>query len=237
MMQISIENLTKEYSEKQVLNIGNHRMHKGKIMGIVGANGAGKSTLIKILGGLEKPTRGNIFYNGVQDFNQIYRDITVVFQHPYLLSTDVFHNIAYPMKVRKYKKKDIKNRVNTLLHEMEIENLKDQRANTLSGGEGQKVALARAISFYPSLLLLDEPTANIDPNSMVVMEKMIKKINQSHKTTIVIVTHSLAQAKRLCTEIMVMDKGKIIEAGNVKQVMFHPQNRITKNLIQKESIT
>ena len=141
------------------------------------------------------------------------------------------------MKVRKYKKKDIKNRVNTLLHEMEIENLKDQRANTLSGGEGQKVALARAISFYPSLLLLDEPTANIDPNSMVVMEKMIKKINQSHKTTIVIVTHSLAQAKRLCTEIMVMDKGKIIEAGNVKQVMFHPQNRITKNLIQKESIT
>lgn len=233
-MNISVENLLKEYDNKPVLNIDHHSIREGKIIGVVGANGAGKSTFIKILGGLEKPTRGRILYNGIQDFNKIYRDVTVVFQQPYLLDSTVQNNIAYPMKVRKYKKQDIKHRVDALMREMGIEDLKNQRANTLSGGEKQKVALARAVSFYPSLLLLDEPTANIDPNSMVVMEKMIKKINEAHKTTIIIVTHNLTQAKRLCDEVIVMNTGKIVEIGSVEQVMLKPQNPITRNLIHKE---
>lgn len=97
------------------------------------------------------------------------------------------------------------------MKEMEIEHLAKQKARTLSGGERQKLALARAIIFNPSLLLLDEPTANIDPDSMNTMEGMIRKFNKIRKATIIIITHNPAQAKRLCDEIIIMDKGKIIK--------------------------
>ncbi|HHT50443.1 MAG TPA: ATP-binding cassette domain-containing protein [Eubacteriaceae bacterium] len=208
-MDIFIENLTKEYENKRVLDIDTLNINQGRIIGIVGSNGAGKSTLIKILGGLEQPDSGSISYNGEKDFDKIYRDITIVFQQPYLLVSNVYNNIAYPLKVRKYKNSDIKNRVNTIMKDMGIDYLAKQKARTLSGGERQKVALARAIIFNPSLLLLDEPTANIDPDSMNTMEDTIKKFNKTNGSTIIIVTHNPEQAKRLCDEIIVMDKGKI----------------------------
>lgn len=210
-MNIIIKNISKEYENKRVLDIDTLNIDKGRIIGIVGSNGAGKSTLIKILGGLEKPNSGSISYNGQRDFQKVLRDITIVFQHPYLLVTNVYNNIAYPLKVRKCKKSDIKNRVNAIMKEMEIEHLAKQKARTLSGGERQKLALARAIIFNPSLLLLDEPTANIDPDSMNTMEGMIRKFNKIRKATIIIITHNPAQAKRLCDEIIIMDKGKIIK--------------------------
>jgi tungstate transport system ATP-binding protein len=236
-MNISIKNITKEYDNKLILNIDNYNIKKGKIIGIVGANGAGKSTLVKILGGLEKASGGRLLYDGEQDFNKIYKEITVVFQHPYLLTTSVYNNIAYPLKLRKFKKQEIKNEVNKLMEDVEIKDLEKQRANTLSGGERQKVALARALAFNPSLLLLDEPTANIDPNSMVIMENMIKKINKTKGTTIIIVTHNLAQAKRICDKVIVMDRGEIIEAGDIEEIMQNPQNIVTRNLINKEFIS
>lgn len=236
-MNLSIKNITKEYHNKCVLDIDNLHIQKGQIIGIVGANGAGKSTLVKIIGGMEKASEGKLIYQGQHDFNKIYKEVTLVFQHPYLLATSVYNNIAYPLKIRKFKSSEIKNRVNALMQEMGIKNLAKQRSNTLSGGERQKVALARALIFNPSLLLLDEPTANIDPNSMTIMENMIKKVNKSKGTTIIIVTHNLAQAKRLCEKVIVMDKGKIIEEGEVEKVMLNPQNIVTRNLINKEIIS
>ena len=236
-MNLSIKNITKEYHNKCVLDIDNLHIQKGQIIGIVGANGAGKSTLVKIIGGMEKASEGKLIYEGQHDFNKIYKEVTLVFQHPYLLATSVYNNIAYPLKIRKFKSSEIKNRVNALMQEMGIKNLAKQRSNTLSGGERQKVALARALIFNPSLLLLDEPTANIDPNSMTIMENMIKKVNKSKGTTIIIVTHNLAQAKRLCEKVIVMDKGKIVEEGEVGKVMLNPQNIVTRNLINKEIIS
>lgn len=236
-MNITIKNITKVYDNKQVLNIEDFTIEKGKIIGIVGANGAGKSTLVKIIGGLEKASDGRLLYDGESDFNKIYKEVTVVFQHPYLLATSVYNNIAYPLKLRRFKKTIIKNVVNILMEDMKIKDLEKQRASTLSGGERQKVALARALAFNPSLLLLDEPTANIDPNSMVIMENMIKKINKIKGTSIIIVTHNLAQAKRLCHKVIVMDKGEIVEEGDVEEIMHKPQNIITRSLINKELIS
>lgn len=236
-MNISIKNITKEYDDKLILNIDNLIIKKSKIIGIVGSNGAGKSTLVNIIGGLEKASGGRLLYDGEQDLNKIYKEITVVFQHPYLLMTSVYNNIAYPLKLRKFKKHKIKNEVIMLLEDMEIRDLEKQRANTLSGGERQKVALARALAFNPSLLLLDEPTANIDPNSMVIMENMIKKINKTKGTTIIIVTHNLAQARRICDKVIVMDRGEIIEEGDIEEIMQNPQNIVTRNLINKEFIS
>lgn len=210
-MKVSIQNITKEYENKRVLDIPQHCFSQGKITGIVGVNGAGKSTLIRILGGLEEPSQGQVFYNGDPEFEKYYREITLVFQHPYLLSSSVYHNIAYPLKVRKWPRKDIQHCVKQTMQELDIEHLRDQRATTLSGGERQKVALARAGCFNPSLLLLDEPTANIDPHSIQVLESYIKKLNREKGTTIIIVTHNMEQAQRLCDERITMEEGRIIE--------------------------
>ncbi|QEK11567.1 ATP-binding cassette domain-containing protein [Crassaminicella thermophila] len=231
-MQISINNLVKEYNGHRVLDVGYLNINKGTILGIIGPNGAGKSTLIKIIGGLEEATSGQVYYNGKKIYSQ--KDITVVFQKPYLLRTTVFNNVAYPLMIRKEKKKAINNKVNKILKEIGIENLKNQKAWTLSGGEMQKVALARALIFRPSLLILDEPMSNMDPSSIAIMEEMIKKINQIEKTTVIIITHSLQQAKRICKEVVFMHKGKVQEFGSMKEVIFNPKNHITKAFIQGE---
>src|SRR5690554_5605230 len=209
-MKVNIQNITKEYKGKRVLDLPEYSFHQGKITGIVGANGAGKSTLIRILGGLEKPSQGQVFYNGEPQMEKYYREITVVFQQPYLLSSTVYRNIAYPLRVRKWPRKEIDHCVRHTMKELAIEHLKNQRATTLSGGERQKVALARAGAFNPSLLLLDEPTASIDPDSIQVLENYILRLNRERGTTIVMVTHNMDQAQRLCDVRLTLDQGRMV---------------------------
>ncbi|WZL72128.1 ABC transporter ATP-binding protein [Clostridiaceae bacterium 35-E11] len=231
-MEISICNLVKDYETRRVVDIENLKIKKGSFLGIIGPNGAGKSTLVRMLGGLEEPTKGQILYNG--KINPVYRDITVVFQKPYLLRTTVFHNIAYPLIIRKENKKEITKKVNVVLEEMELHDLKDKKSWNLSGGEMQKVALARALIFKPSLLILDEPTANIDPSSMAIMEKMVQKINEREKTTVIMITHNLQQARRICKEVVFMHQGKVKEVGVMEQVIFHPKDSAVKKFIEGE---
>lgn len=231
-MEISICNVVKDYGGRRVVDIESLKIKEASRFGIIGPNGAGKSTLVRMIGGLEGPTKGQILYNG--KINPVYRDITVVFQKPYLLRTTVFHNIAYPLIIRKEKKKEITRKVNAILEEMGLYDLKDKKAWTLSGGEMQKIALARALIFKPSLLILDEPTANIDPSSMAIMEEMIKKINEREKTTVIMITHNLQQTKRICKEVAFMYQGKVKEVGFVEQVILRPQNPFVKKFIEGE---
>lgn len=233
-MNIQISNLIKEYEKRRVLDIDELNIKKGSLCGIIGPNGAGKSTLIKMIGGLEEATAGFVHYNGESMSGKHNRKITVVFQKPYLLRTTVFHNIAYPLMIRNEKKKDIERKVNQILEEMGLEDFRDKKSWTLSGGEMQKVALARALVFKPSLLLLDEPTANIDPSSIASMEEMIKKINEREETTVLIITHNIQQAKRLCKEVVFMHKGKIEEYGEMKRVIFEPKNPMTEAFVKGE---
>jgi tungstate transport system ATP-binding protein len=233
-MELSIYNLIKEYDGHRVVDIDSLTINQGSLLGIIGPNGAGKSTLLRLIGGLEKPTSGEIYYDG-QPFNpDIYKKMTVVFQKPYLLRTTVFQNVAYPLKIRKENKEDIKRKTDQILKEMGLEFLKEQKSWTLSGGEMQKVALARALIFKPDLLILDEPTANIDPSSIAVMERMIQKIHEEENTTIIIVTHNLQQAKRLCKEVAFMHKGRIEEKGDASQILYNAQKETTSTFIQGE---
>ncbi len=233
-MELSIYNLIKEYDGHRVVDIDSLTINQGSLLGIIGPNGAGKSTLLRLIGGLEKPTSGEIYYDG-QPFNpDIYKKMTVVFQKPYLLRTTVFQNVAYPLKIRKENKEDIKRKTDQILKEMGLEFLKEQKSWTLSGGEMQKVALARALIFKPDLLILDEPTANIDPSSIAVMERMIQKIHEEEDTTIIIVTHNLQQAKRLCKEVAFMHKGRIEEKGDASQILYNAQKETTSTFIQGE---
>ena len=208
-MEVSIKNLKKSYSDKLVLDIEQLTMEKGKITGIIGPNGSGKSTLLNIVAGLDRVFSGIIEYNQKSINKEIYKQMTLVTQKPYLLKRKVYENIEYPLKVRKVKKREMKRRVKDIIQRFEIEELTDKKAHRLSGGESQKVSLARALVFEPRLLLLDEPTSNIDPESIKIMEREILKYNRETKGTVLIVTHNIEQSKRLCDNIVYLEEGKV----------------------------
>lgn len=233
-MDLQITNLQKYYSGRCVLNIENQMIKKGSFLGIIGPNGSGKSTLVKIIAGLVEASNGAVGYNGNRLTTAVRQSMTLVFQKPYLLRTTVFNNIAYPLVVRKVKRQEISERVNSVMESLDIRSLRDQKAWTLSGGETQKVALARAIVINPSLLLLDEPTANIDPGSILVMEENIKRFHEQGNSTVIIVTHNLQQGKRLCNDIAFIHKGEIIESGSVDDIFNHPKNTLTEKFIAGE---
>ena len=157
-MRIEIEKLKKAYQGVMVLDIERMTIKTGKITAIVGPNGAGKSTLLNLIGNLIQKDEGRILYNGDEKVPE--KDLTLVFQEPYLIASTVKKNIAYPMKLRKFSKEAIEARIRELAEELNLEALLNKKANQLSLGEVQKVALARALSFKPELLLLDEPCAS-----------------------------------------------------------------------------
>lgn len=208
-MEIMIRNLTKDYGDRTVLNIDSLLFENNKFYGIIGPNGAGKSTLLRIISGLEQYSAGDIWYDKCELHEKLYKDITYMSQRHYLMRTTVFHNIAYPLKLRKVPKNIIERKVNQIMQELQLEALKDQLATKLSGGESQRVALARALVFEPKLLLLDEPTANIDPEAMKLIENMILKRHSDKIGTTIMVTHNIGQAKRLCDEILMINQGKL----------------------------
>lgn len=235
-MNIHCENVTKQYEGKKVLDIDTLHIKRGALCGIIGPNGAGKSTLVKIIAGLEMPTSGNVYYGHKPKSQPPFEIMTMVFQKPYLIRTTVEKNIAYPLKIRGWDRNKIDERTTELLQDIGLAEFRNQKSWHLSGGEIQKVALARALSFKPKLLLLDEPTANIDPPSIAVIEKMLKKANENQHTTVIIITHNLQQAKRLCNHVVFMHKGKVIETGSEDQIIYHPKDDRTRRFIEGELI-
>lgn len=207
-MEVQLSRVIKTYDLRTVLNIEALTFEKGRIHGIIGPNGAGKSTMLKIIAGLETQTQGTVLYDG-QVFNaQLLKEMTYMSQHHYLLRTSVYHNVAYPLKLRKVPKEEIQEKVEAILKEFGLYELRHQLATSLSGGEAQKVALARALIFEPKLLLLDEPTANIEPHSIDFIEKAIIKRNHEQYMTIITITHNMEQANRLCHQLVRIEDGK-----------------------------
>lgn len=231
-MKLEIENLKKSYGDLCVLDVASLIIASEKITALVGPNGAGKSTLLNLIADLMDRDSGMILYD---DKAQIpLSKMTLVFQEPYLISSTVRKNIAYPMKVRKMDKLLIDEKVGILAGELNLEPLLEKKADQLSLGEVQKVALARALALEPELLLLDEPCASIDPYASSEIEKLLKKMNREKKTTIIIVTHNLAQAKRLADDVVLLNKGKIVESQSAVQFFESPQKAETKRFIQGE---
>ena len=208
-MEISIHNLEKYYSQKQILNIEDLKIERGKITGLIGPNGSGKTTLLRILSGLDKDFFGVIKYDGKLLDDNIYKKMTLVTQKPYLFRRKVYDNIDYPLRVRGINKDIRREKVKKIMERFEIEELRDKKGHLLSGGESQKVSLARALVFNPDLLFLDEPTSNIDPVSIKIIEREILKFNEETKGTILIVTHNIEQSKRLCHNIVYLKSGKV----------------------------
>lgn len=231
-MRIEIENLKKTYQGIEVLNIERLAVRDGKITAIVGPNGAGKSTLLNLIGNLLEKDEGVIRYDGDKKVPE--KNITLVFQEPYLISTTVRKNIAYPMKLRNISREVIEARIRELSKELNLNELLDKRADQLSLGEVQKVALARALSFEPELLLLDEPCASIDPYTTSEIEKILMKMNHRRGTTMIMVTHNLAQARRLADDVILLKKGKLAECCGAERFFVHPENEETKKFVEGE---
>lgn len=236
-MRLYIKNLTKEYEGRRVLDVDELNIDSGSLCGIIGPNGAGKSTLLSIAAGLLTPTTGELYYGDALSQQAPYRDVTLVFQAPYLIRTTVWKNIAYPLKLRGWDSDSIEKRVSELAEEFGLTGFLKQKSWKLSGGELQKAALARALSFHPKLLLLDEPTANVDPATTSEIERILKKINEKEGTTVLLITHNLVQARRLCRDVMFMDRGRVMEYGDGEVLLKSPQHELTKQFVAGELLT
>ncbi len=234
-----IKNIKKQYEERIVLDIPSLDIHSGEILAIVGPSGSGKSTLLRILNFLESPTYGTIEYQGQPIVPEnvslkIRRQLTTVFQHPALLMGSVEKNVVFGLRLRG--EKDGKVKVNAVIEQLGLTALAKKAAKNLSGGEAQRVALARALLIDPVVLFLDEPTANLDPYNVGLIEEVIREINHTQKTTIVFVTHNVFQAKRLANRVAFMVNGKIVEIAPKEEFFENPKDPRTSSFLKGEFV-
>jgi tungstate transport system ATP-binding protein len=228
--------------DREVLHIRKLAVKKGCIYGVIGPSGAGKSTLLRIINLLTPADSGKIYYGGKpapangQEKLALQRRMAMVFQKTLLFKGSVWSNIAYGLKARKYSKAEIATRVNNLLNQLGMEELANQHADTLSGGEAQRVAIARAIAFEPELLLLDEPTANLDPANIELIEDMIINLARSRDITVVMVTHNIFQARRIADQVIFIDQGQIVEMGPAEKIFNDPDNEKTRLFVEGKII-
>lgn len=237
---LRLHDIKKTYGDREVLNIEDLSISKGGITGILGPNGSGKTTLLRIMGLLIPSDTGRVEVLGKKvkwDKNLILklrRQISIVTQTSYMFEGTVYYNVAYGLKVRSTRESKIRSTVMECLNMVGMQDFVNRDARTLSGGERQKVAIARALAIKPKILFLDEPTSNIDPTSGLEIEKYVRHINQEYKTTIVLVTHNLFQAKRLTDEITFLWEGKLVERGATKDIFNNPQDNRTKAFLSGE---
>ena len=222
-VKIEANAIVKTYQDKPVLALkGAYQdlvFEPGQIYGIIGPNGSGKTTLLKIMAGLIPMSSGSLLYNDQALSQQTMTEMTYSSHTPTLFSRSIYENIAYPLRIRKYDKETIENTVNDLLEEFELAKIQTQNAKHLSGGESQKTALARALSFSPEVLFLDEPTANIDPKSIRIIESALKKRSENHNLTVIIITHNLSQAFRICSRLIFLNQGQCLFSGTPEEIM------------------
>jgi tungstate transport system ATP-binding protein len=240
-MIYSLTNLVHSYGDRTVLRIGSLRIESGEIFALVGPSGAGKSTLLRLLGLLESPSRGQVSLQlNNHSFNydsasiEERRLLTMVFQRPVLLSVSVRANIAFGLRIRG--EQDYQARVEQALQRVSLSHLGDAKAYTLSGGEMQRVAVARALVLEPQVLLLDEPTANLDPYNVRLIEDLLHEQHQMYNTTTILVTHNIFQAQRLATRIALILDGELVEVAPTEQFFAAPRDPRTAAFVSGDLV-
>lgn len=235
-----IEGLSKSYADRQVLQIDRLEIQRGEILALVGPSGAGKSTLLRLLNFLEPPSAGLIRYgdweygpNGEAPL-ATRRQVTTVSQRPVLLNRSVQANVQFGLKLRGLR--DATQQVERALQQVGLAHLARQQARTLSGGEAQRVALARAMVIQPAVLLLDEPTANLDPYNVGLIEQIVRTLNQEQRTTLVLVTHNVFQAHRLAHRVGFMLDGRLIEVADGQTFFDAPTDPRTAAFVRGDMV-
>lgn len=234
-----LQQVAKSYDGRTVLNVEHLQIHAGEILAIVGPSGAGKSTLLRILNFLEFPDSGSLTYRSLQALRgslplPLRREVTTVFQQPMLLTTNVKRNVEYGLRLRN--KRGEQARIQTVLNRLGLSALAHAQARTLSGGEAQRVALARAVVLRPTVLLLDEPTANLDPYNVGLIETVVAELNREQHCTVVLVTHNIFQARRLAQRVGLLLNGSIVEIANADAFFESPRDPRTAAFVKGEMV-
>lgn len=215
MIVFKLKGLSMTFNEKVALNGINLDVYE-EPLGIIGKSGAGKTTLLKILAGLHTQTQGALHFRDspvtAQRLLELRRNVTMIFQSPLFLRGDVNTNLAYGLRLRGVSEQLIDKRLMEALELISLSGYGDRNAKSLSGGEQQRVALARALILDPDILLLDEPTSNLDPvNTRIITDILIQ---EATKRTIIIATHDLDQVKRIAKRVVFLENGEITEEGD-----------------------
>lgn len=232
--------LTKAYNRRQVLAIDELEIRRGEIFALVGPSGSGKSTLLRLLNFLEPPTSGTIRFAGVSVNGHdeaplpVRQRITTVAQRPILLNRSVLANVEFGLRLRGFR--DRRDYVHEALDAVGMASLAHHQARTLSGGEAQRVALARAMVIRPQVLLLDEPTANLDPYNVGVIEQTVRRLNGEHEMTVVLVTHNVFQARRLANRVALILDGKLVEVADTNEFFEQPRDARTSAFVRGDMI-
>ena len=227
-MSIKVENLTKEFDGRKVLDNISFEVEQGKVLSIVGFSGSGKSTILKILCGLLKPDSGKIdIDNG---------DVAMVFQYSALFdSLNVFDNISFALQERKeykgkYTKKDLEDIVRRSLSTVGLSGIEEKFPHELSGGMQKRVSLARAIVTKPQFILYDEPTAGLDPVASTVIEDYILRLRDETKATSIVVTHQMSTITRCSDDVIMLYDGHIVFRGTPEELL-RQDNPYTKQFV------
>jgi tungstate transport system ATP-binding protein len=242
MAFIETVNLGQKREGRDILKNVNLKFERGEIYALIGPTGAGKTTLLRLIDMLDKPATGEILIDGVSVATsekvklEARRRMAFVLQKPVVFNLSVYDNVAYGLKWRNMKKSQIREKVNGILETVELIKYSKRNARTLSGGEMQRVAIARAITVKPEVLLLDEPTANLDPISSSKIEDLISGIIKQNAITAIIATHDMEQGQRLADKMSVLVDGEIVQTGNAHEIFASPRNREVAEFVGMENI-
>lgn len=244
-MQIELNNLVRIYdsadglSKVAAVNGISLTIPSNQIFGIIGKSGAGKSSLVRLISMMEKPDSGEVLYDGKRvdnlDEKELVmrrRRIGMIFQNFNLFSSrSAGQNIAYPMEICGVPKDEIDRRVDELLEIVELSDRKNARISTLSGGQKQRIAIARALANKPDVLFCDEATSALDPQTTTSILNLIRKIQSQMNLTVVMITHQMEVVRDACSQVAIINEGKLVEVGSVNDIFLNPKSPVTKDFI------
>jgi len=239
---LETRNLYRRRDNREILRDINLRIDRGDVFAFIGPTGSGKTTLLRLLDLLDRPDDGRVYFDGTDVTEsaglrlEARRRMAFVLQKPVVFNTTVYENVACGLRWRGLSRDDIRKRVESALEMVGLTAYSKRNARRLSGGEVQMVAIARAIATGPELLLLDEPTANLDPVSTVRIEELITSIIQQHESTIIMSTHDLSQGQRMANRVGMLLDGEILQTGDWGDIFFSPQNQRVARFIGMENI-
>ena len=238
---LELKGISKTYEKEEILRDVNLKIKKGANLGLIGPTGCGKTTLLRIIDLLEHPDSGKIIFNDTDVLNsskkekmEIRRKIGMVFQKPVVFRGTVMENVAYGPDIRGQDKNALKKKITNILESLGLGGYEDRNAASLSGGETQRMALARVLINEPELLILDEPTANLDPISMEKIESILLDLKKK-ETSVIIATHDLIQGQRLCDEIAILNH-EIYQIGSPEDVFSKPTSRFVADFVGVKNI-